>query len=1238
MKKTQRKDAVRNIKKRIVSYLSICLVVMLGLGGLFTTRYLGAGLNKKAAEYYSEHDFKNYEMISSLGVSDANIEKIKNFDGVIDAEGAIQAEGTVLFGAEKRNVTVISLTKNVSAPDLTEGRFPVGKDECLLGEDFAKAAGLKVGDSIKVSLNGLSKLKISYEPSLEDEEESGSPDEEAEDADSSADSDAETEEAQILFCDTFTITGLMHHPDYFRRNTEYTVTLPLSAFNEEVTDGLYTRAFIRTEDPEDTGIFSEEYFEKTEAMTASLDGLTKELEADRAKEVIDAANAYIDEQWAEALAELDAAEAEISDGEAELDRELEKGRNELYSAEETLEDEVRKAIEKIEDGEALIEKYDKEIKDGEALIKKYDKEIKNGEALIEKYEKKIKNGEALIKKYEKKLAKAEKELKKSKKEYKAIREIYDKNFVWAAEMADDIAELAETELDEEIEPPKTEKKIAKTIIDQQLMIYAAVEYCKSDDAEKDIKKIEGFSGFDVEKLKIKKYVDIIAGLDVDALVAEAELVNDSTEPPYHHFSKSTLKTLRELFEGIEKIGEALDEAGKKVESSEKDLKNAKKQLNAKKKELNDGKQQLSAKKKELKEGKQQLSEKKQELNDGKQELSEKKQELNEGKQQLKTEKAKGEKKIREGWARYFEEKAENENKLEEAKALLSENREKAEEKLAEARAEVSDIECKWTLLDRKANAGYVDIKGNIDAINKAGVVFGILFSIITAIVCFSTLMIIIDEQKKLVGTAKAFGFHKSEVLAKYLLFGVSASVIGSILGIILAYILSSIVQGKFADSGIYQIGRADSVITVGSTVAFALLITGVAIAATVVACSDILRSPASVLMKGAVQKKKKKEKKKTSSGKGSLYSKLIIRNMLDDKARVLVTVAIVAFSCMLIGLGISLKLAYDGMMDKQVSDVNKYDLRVDMSDEITDEDKAAVVDVMKKNGTSYLPVTSSNLLYRWDDHVYGLQLICADADKIGEYYGIRDAESGEELSLPDDGILIQKRMKESYGMDVGKTLTILDTDLNMHEAEIKGTFVNYVGRTVVLSPEAYRSIFGCDNEINSYFIKLNEADMDDLRTQLLAATDDISFETNDEFRRRFESGSLLYNIIVLVTTGIAILMSFMILTNLANIYLNRKKTELSVMRVNGFSIKKTKAYLSRESLITTTAGLILGVAIGAIITPAVIKIMQQADLEFVKSFQTVAWVIAVVLEAAFSIIINNIVYRKVKDLNLRDIA
>jgi ABC-type antimicrobial peptide transport system permease subunit len=125
---------------------------------------------------------------------------------------------------------------------------------------------------------------------------------------------------------------------------------------------------------------------------------------------------------------------------------------------------------------------------------------------------------------------------------------------------------------------------------------------------------------------------------------------------------------------------------------------------------------------------------------------------------------------------------------------------------------------------------------------------------------------------------------------------------------------------------------------------------------------------------------------------------------------------------------------------------------------------------------------------------------------------------------------------------------------------------------------------------------------------------------------------------VVVITGMAILISFMILTNLSNIFLNRRKTELSVMRVNGFSVKQAKGYLRRETIITTAAGLALGVILGALLTPPVMTILQQTDMELVKSFHTAAWVMAVVIETIFAVIINSLVFSKVKKLNLRDIA
>ena len=114
MKTTQRKDAVRNIRKRLVSYLSVCLVIMLGLGGTFITRYMSASIVAKANSYYTDHNFKNYELICSLGITDDDIAQIKATEGVTDAEGVIRGNGTLTKGDINLKVELISMTERIS--------------------------------------------------------------------------------------------------------------------------------------------------------------------------------------------------------------------------------------------------------------------------------------------------------------------------------------------------------------------------------------------------------------------------------------------------------------------------------------------------------------------------------------------------------------------------------------------------------------------------------------------------------------------------------------------------------------------------------------------------------------------------------------------------------------------------------------------------------------------------------------------------------------------------------------------------------------------------------------------------------------------------------------------------------------------------------------------------------------------------------------------------------------------
>lgn len=1083
---------------------------MLGIGAFLATRYMEAGIAKEAAGYYRETSLKDFELISSLGVSEDNIKTIKDVPGVTDAEGVMQFDGSLSKGEMKSGVTVISRTQRISVPLLVDGKMPSLRTECAIGEDFAEASGIGIGDSVTIYVNGAS-------------------------------------DGEPLKGHEFKVSGLVKHPDYVHRKLTNTVVLPLRAFDMSATGDAYTRVFVKAKDVAVKDAFTEAYFEQTAGVKKALVDMKDSLADDRAGEVKAEANAEIDKEWDAALAELENAEDEIAANEIKLDSELAKGRQKLKNAESELSEKVKEFNKKIKSGETSIAEGEKQLKD------------------------------------------AKEELKTSKEAYEAGKALFEENTGWMDDAlvktdyllghVDDADEDKPDDYDEQ------EQALASTLIEHQEQFKAIIEAANSKDISDAAKEIKKETGDDIMPL-----VEKVGKASADALLARA----NSVKAGEAHFTKEELLSLKDVFEVI-RGGEAKET----LEDAEKEIKDAEKEIAAKEKLLNS-----------------------------------KKAELKKGKKQLKDEKASAENKIRAGWEKYYSDKSKYESRLAEAKALLEENREEAEAKLEEARAEVEKISCDFIVLDRNANAGYVEVKVQLDSLKSAGLVFGVLFVLITAIVCLSTLTIIIDEQRKLIGTVKAFGFHKLEVLSKYLIFAVSAGILGDILAVLTGLGLSEIVQAVYSATNMYQYGKAPTVMRPGITLIISAAMILVCAIASIIACSDILRSPASILMKGGKTQKKSK-RKETSSSRGSLYSRLIIRNISDDKARVIVSTAIVAFCCMLIGIGISFKIATTGMLSKQESDVNHFDLRVDAGDSVTAKQLSKIENVISEKADDHIAVVYEPHLFSAGDTITGMTVLAGEPSELREYYGMEDEGAPAEIS--SDGVIIPVRMSEVYGYEKGSSVPVFDSSLELHDAHVTGTYTSYFERIAVTTPEGYSSIFGKDYEPRSFYLHL-DGDTSELRKALLDISEDISFEEASDFREAFDSVSMLYNIIVYVTTGVAIFMSFMILTNLASIFVNRKKNELIVMRINGFSVKQTKGYLAREAVLTTVIGLAAGVIVGSLLTSFAIGLIEPADIQFDRSYHVTAWIFAAGLEGLFALIIYSSIFSRVKRLNLKDIA
>ena len=1141
MKKTQLTDALRTIQKRFVSFLSIAFIIMLGTGGFFMTRYSAATLTKNATRFYQNQNFKDYELASSIGVSEADMQALREVEGIDQVEGAEVFDASLVKGSLNVNVTVNSWTDTINIPLLLEGSKPERNTECAIDEDFARIKNISIGDTIQIEAEKI------YD-------------------------------VNPLLQDTYTVTAIVALPDDLRNDVRWTVVLPLNCFNLEDMDHRYTRTYLTCAQKDESNIFGSSYNRSIAKTTRNLLDTMSEMENDSLSEAKRLAQDRLGSQWEEAQAQIEDAKKQIADGEAELESQLAFGKQQLAQARAQLQN----ARSQLLKGEA-------QLRDAEAMLAG----LKRIDAMLEGVSRAellnfLKDSNALMRAYQNAVS-----LEERKNALDAFRWYInqEENRVYV----ELLATLTGIDLRKIVDSADSIPE-ARSVIDDVTMVIILVDASANGinplDILSDMNRLDTLlneiNSASTEEARSSARAQLAAfladpdvqyrlsfvcnylGIDMDVLYYLA-----STDP----LDANQINRLRAAILQIQHIKYSIVNAEKLIASSRAMLASGWSQYYAGVRLLQEKEQELTA----------------------------------------------------------LETKARSQ--LADAKYQLEQKIKEAEELLASAQSQIDNMACNWVFQERSLNRGFFDISTNINAAVDIGYALGVLFLLIAGLVCFSTLIIIVEEERKLVGATKAFGFKNNEILGKYLIFSVTASAAGAVLGILLAIGITRYAVGIVADTAMYSCPIEHFYLDVPSTIIVSIGALVLCAGVTTLSCAGLLRSSAYNLMNGITQATKPRKQTAGRKPNGSLYSRLIIRNMINEKARVLISIIIIAGSCAIVGIGITLKYAFGGMVNQELKDVTVYDYRIDFSPSlVTEEERATVEKMMTDAGISWVPASYEAHLYERDDHADALMIISGDPTQLTEFVKPRDPKTNQVIAIPEHGILIQNRMHEVYGYRTGDSISILDSMLNSYSAEVAGTITNYAGRLALCSDTAYQEIFGTAPVPNCYYATMNGADEAAFQTALAEISHHFSPERADYFRDTLQGSFMLYNLIVAISIGIAIIMSFIILTNLANIFINRKKKELTVMRINGFSIKQTIHYLTRETIITVAVGLILGLVLGIILAPLLIRILESNDAQFIRSTNWYAWTVAVIMEAVFAFGINLTVFQKVKKLTFRDVA
>ena len=1235
MKTARFNDTIRNIFRRKVSFLAIMSIMVLGVGGILGLFFLGESISRCVTDYYNEHNFKDFEIVSNMGVTDEDIERIIMLPSISDAEGVFKAN--VIFAGRgiSKGVEAVSLTERISVPYTVQGEMPSKPGDCAISYDVMKSMGIEVGDKVQIGV-----VRDEFSGLIKEEE--------------------------------FTVTGSVYHPDYASRMTADFLVLNRDAFDKSFMNDAYTGAFVKASIPGKTGVYSKKYISTADSIDKELNSILTQMAGERGIHVKDEsvdkyndakkeadtglseahdkltdAEKVLSENLASGREKLESGEDELRNGNNELASKLKDAKDRLKSGEDQLRGELDDGLSKINEGEreagskldaALDEliKNEKVYSDGLKELAegrhKYDEGIKE----IEVAEAKLKSAKDLLDFGNETYNKMIKEIDTAMNELMDAMDPFITKLDNAVERADRIISEASAPYSE---PPAswTEfKTMYGRLKEYRISLRNASGIDKLPVANDFIKAAGTFSNlYATEIYDWLKLIGITDAPDPSGLSTVFSLIEKRVA--------SLDKELRASKEKLESGQRQYDEAKQKFdkEVSSADINQAKEKLNSGQAELEEGRRKLDSGWDEYKRGKdeatQGIKDARNKYDTGSREGTDKLlsawHEYDEGRDEAEKKMSEGTKELIDGWKSYYEKKDEGNEKIRSGWTEYNENKEKANTELAKAEEKLDNFpECVYVVQKRDMNAGYMELKQYNDAIFSITGYFSPLFAIIGSIVCFSTIAIIIDEQKKQVGTVKAFGFYDREIRNKYLIFGMTATTAGCLLGIPVGRFISLLVQFKLKDNFVF--GQIPNIIVWWIAIVFILATMTIAALVVFFACSRLIRCSATGLLSGNEPKKRTK-KSGSGSNRGTLYSKLIINNILMDAERVIVSFVVVAGSTLLIGAGFTVYASVCDANDIQF-EIDDYDFSVKVSGKDRETLCKQAEDILMSSNVEYLPATYEYLVYDSKSGNGAMAVLCADGDKISEFFDIMDYD-GKSADIKSMGMTVRLKFREVEGFDKGDSFTLFNNDLEPHEAYITDDYVNPIEQMAVISCEAYESMFGEKNEVNAFYVRCGTMPEKEVEDRLSALSEYITIEESNKYAENAKLIKQLCVMLALITVIISMLMSVMILINMTNILVERRLGELLVMRVNGFSQRQVIGYLLRESIFITCMGMITGIILGIPFTSVLIRGFEGTSSMFIRTPYVWVWVVSVMFNLLFAALIDFISFRKIKDIPLTGI-
>jgi putative ABC transport system permease protein len=260
-----------------------------------------------------------------------------------------------------------------------------------------------------------------------------------------------------------------------------------------------------------------------------------------------------------------------------------------------------------------------------------------------------------------------------------------------------------------------------------------------------------------------------------------------------------------------------------------------------------------------------------------------------------------------------------------------------------------------------------------------------------------------------------------------------------------------------------------------------------------------------------------------------------------------------------------------------------------------------------------------------------------ELERFSQFVLLRERGSDGSYQLPEDGAVITEKLSDLFGVKVGDTITITNSDNEEFEVPVAKITENYAGHYMYMSPQTYQKYINSDTiTYNSAMLsyKQDKKWEDETMSSLdeYSAIQAISFNSSTISMFDDSMGSLTTVVVVLIIS--AAVLAFVVLYNLTNINVSERIRELSTIKVLGFYDKEVTMYIYRENVILSLLGIFFGSILGKFLHYFVLNTASMDNMMFSYQLHVQSYVFAGLLTLLFSSMVMWVMHNKLKHVDM----